>query len=32
MQDRLEGDMRIVRHGVSQREGPMGGQLGHQTI
>ena len=32
MQDRLEGGMRIVRHGVSQREGPMGGQLGHQTI
>ena len=32
MQDRLEGDMRIVRHGVSQRQGPMGGQLGHQTI
>ena len=32
MQDRLEGNMRIVGHRISQREGPMGGQLGHQTV
>ena len=32
MQHRLEGDVRIVRQRISQRQGAMGGELGHQPI
>ena len=32
MQHRLEGDVRIVRQRIAQRQGAMGGQLGHQPI
>ena len=32
MDDRLEGDMRIVRHGITERQRAMGRELGHETI
>ena len=32
MQHRLEGDVRIVRQRIAQRQGAMGGQLGDQPI
>ena len=32
VQQRRHGDVRVVRHGVSQRERAMRGQLAHQPI
>ena len=32
VQERRHRDMRVVRHGVPQRQRPMGGQLAHQPV